>query len=527
MKQKSLKIISFISAFAMLVAVFSLTVIGGGDTCYKGDNYTPIIIIHGEKTIYKENEDGTSTALFDDGEYVSEILDGAIPLIAQGILTGNWKPYSDHVLEVTDRAFDDFAPSPDGVIPSDTHGVLWTPDKVSAAHSDSSFYEYWPDVRLSPFDAAEDIAKYVNTVKAKTGHTKVNIVGRCEGSVFAMAYMYLYERLNGYQNVGSFILSDPTLWGVRYTEAIFSGTVHINATDVAAFIKIYDITSLVGDKYTEAVNTVIKILNDTYGIEITSSLLNRMYRELKDVLFAPLLRQYYARTLGPWGCVYSDFDKALEYIFPTAELQEEYAVIIEKAVRFHNEIALKSDEIITDMIDKGVSFADITEYGYPQYPLYDDACEIGNYLTGAKQKSGGATVSRMDSTLSESYIKDRTDAGYGQYISPDKQIDASTALFPNNTWFIKNVAHIFTPVQEYEFLRAFSRGEIGDIFSSETYPQFLNYDPDAPILIPAQEKNPNDVVIEMSFFEKVKAFFRNLIEKIRDLLSCIPVANDI
>lgn len=30
MKQKSLKIISFISAFAMLVAVFSLTVIGGG-----------------------------------------------------------------------------------------------------------------------------------------------------------------------------------------------------------------------------------------------------------------------------------------------------------------------------------------------------------------------------------------------------------------------------------------------------------------------------------------------------------------
>ena len=500
---------------------------GGGDLCSKGDNYTPIIIIHGEKTIFKDNEDGTSTALFDDGEYVSEILDGAAPLIAKGILTGNWQPYSDHVLEVTGRAFDDFAPSPDGEIPSNTHGVLWTPNKISAAHSDASFYEYWPDVRLSPFDAAADIAKYVSTVREKTGHTKVNIVGRCEGSVFAMAYMYLYERMNDYQNVGSLILSDPTLWGVRYTEAIFSGTVHINAADASAFLKTYDLTSLLGEKYTKAIHAVIKILNDTYGIEITASVLNRMYRELKDVLFAPLLRQYYARTLGPWGCVYRDFDKALEYIFPTAELQEEYAVIIEKAIRFHNEIALRSGDIITDMMDKGVSFADIAEYGYPQYPLYDDACEIGNYLTGVRQKSCGATVSRMDSTLSESYIKSRIDAGYGQYISPDRQIDASTALFPNHTWFIKNVAHIFTPVQEYEFLRAFSRGEVGDVFSSETYPQFLNYDPDAPILLPAQEKNPNDVVIELSFPEKVKAFFRTLINKIRDLFSFIPTANDI
>ena len=57
-----------------------------------------------------------------------------------------------------------------------------------------------------------------------------------------------------------------------------------------------------------------------------------------------------------------------------------------------------------------------------------------------------------------------------KYISPDLKIDASTCLFPERTWFIKDLHHdFFGPLQEMsmELMR------YDTTVDNEKYPQFL------------------------------------------------------
>ena len=58
-----------------------------------------------------------------------------------------------------------------------------------------------------------------------------------------------------------------------------------------------------------------------------------------------------------------------------------------------------------------------------------------------KRSSFGATTGTIYHDLPDEYLAERTAAGFGDYLSPDGQIDASTCLFPESTWFIKGSSH--------------------------------------------------------------------------------------
>lgn len=67
--------------------------------------------------------------------------------------------------------------------------------------------------------------------------------------------------------------------------------------------------------------------------------------------------------------------------------------------------------------------------------------------------------------------------GYDEkYLSPDKQVYAGTCLFPDTTWFSKNLRHMdllqIDPIVTEFFL---SDGTL-TVHSDERYPQFFNYD---------------------------------------------------
>lgn len=65
-------------------------------------------------------------------------------------------------------------------------------------------------------------------------------------------------------------------------------------------------------------------------------------------------------------------------------------------------------------------------------------------------------------------------------ISPDRQIDASTCLFPYNTWFIKGLFHSDQP-EDYHFknLTSIAYGDL-DITSDPEFPQYLIVDSENP-----------------------------------------------
>ena len=66
---------------------------------------------------------------------------------------------------------------------------------------------------------------------------------------------------------------------------------------------------------------------------------------------------------------------------------------------------------------------------------------IAAQVASVRNASFGATTSTIYETLTDTYIAERTKAGFGKYIAPDGQIDASTCYFPDNTWFYKGARH--------------------------------------------------------------------------------------
>ena len=95
----------------------------------------------------------------------------------------------------------------------------------------------------------------------------------------------------------------------------------------------------------------------------------------------------------------------------------------------------------------------------------------------------------MYDTLSDEYIAQREAAGFGKYISPDKQIDASTCLFPDYTWFIKGCSHGFYSTQERDLILsvidADRQLEIGDF----EWTQFIVFDYENQTFEPMTEDN--------------------------------------
>ena len=80
----------------------------------------------------------------------------------------------------------------------------------------------------------------------------------------------------------------------------------------------------------------------------------------------------------------------------------------------------------------GAEVAIVANYNEPGIPVTSKANNHIDGLIDTVRASGGATVADYGKTLKRS----------GKYVSPDKIIDASTCILPNNTWFLKDVQHM-------------------------------------------------------------------------------------
>ena len=99
-----------------------------------------------------------------------------------------------------------------------------------------------------------------------------------------------------------------------------------------------------------------------------------------------------------------------------------------------------------------------------------------DYLIDTSLSSGGAVCADNGKTLPDGYVqqKDRRH----DHISPDRRIDASTCMYPENTWFIRDMGHLDFPygTEGADFLMWLVCADTQlTIRSDVRYPQFLVY----------------------------------------------------
>ena len=469
------------------------------------------IYVRGVTDIYKYNEDGSKEALYDDGEYVDAIIDDAAPLL----LTGKYDAYAEKVLEIVTPAYEAFRPSlEDGSVPANTHPeFVWDADDIDP---DAPYYEYFLDERLSPFVVAEDLHNYIEAVKAETGKTKIYLYARCLGPVAALTYLYVYERPLNYENVAGVMLSFSTHESMSLADAVFTGSVYVSSKALTRWLASTDLTEMDVDAGTaQMIQRLLNALNTVQGLSLTSSLLNRLYSNLKYNLFKPLLKEYYALRLMDMACVNEKFDDMIAYLFSDEGDEETYAYALGELRNYHENVYPAINGMLQTIKEQGKNVIIMADYGGQQYPVSKESEYLGDYQVGTKAQSIGATTSKVDETLSKSYIAERKEAGFEAYISPDKKVDASTCLFPDNTFFVANLDHVWSSDYTHAELSMLYTDEF-DVHSDPELPQFLYWDEENAKLVPLSsvQTDQNDENDFLAFLRKIVDFFKRIIQAI-------------
>ena len=394
---------------------------------------------------YPVYDDTAGRVPIPDG-YVEEALKEYLPLLAKGILLNNYNEWANAVAHVLDPIYKDFRPDENGN-PQFDSGIKQTPPTYDMKNAyglyDIEAYSVFCDWRLDPTVCADVIKANVDSIKRATGAQKLNFNVLCEGGPFMLAYLQKY----GHEDIGTIMFDKSCMNGCTMASNTFAGKIKIDADLVDAFVT----DSLNGDRaysfgqglfedeiYYDLIKYLVTYLNDTYGLDLAIKLVDRILRKTKDIIFPGFIMDSYGTCLSYWAMVDDeDFDDAVDLLLKDPK----YSVLKERAVSYHNNVMLKQDEILNSCADDGVNLHFFAIYGGALFPLFEDSDMLNDNLVTIADASLGATTAKIGDTLSDSYVASRKAAGFGDYISADRQIDASTCLFPDTTWFAKNADH--------------------------------------------------------------------------------------
>ncbi len=515
--------------FALILSL--LMILSSVPVAFAADGYkcscdvTPIIYVKGRTNIYKDRYDELSDENMAETNLsggTGSVVDAALNIstaLGIALLTDEWDDYCDVLFEEVRPIYDQYKLNNDGEKDEGNKSGIapeWDVDNIIAKlktdgvkYGHTSNGKNWPqymqfqyDMRLDPRENAKDLKKLVDAVKAETGHDKVNIVCRCEGNVIVNAYFNMYTE-EAKQEVESVIMYNSIASGAEIADELYSNKVDLDPDAMNRFINGFLDTSPVLDLVKESVN----LLTYTGTLDMGLDFIEDIYDKISLNLMPRLIREIFGTCPGWWGMVSPEaVEDAKAFVLESDNADGKYDKLIEK-IDGYNVYKANARNILEELQASGVKVYVIAKYGEQIYPVIENADLLGDGVVSLhKQTFNGAKTSKIDTTLSEDYIAERTENGFGDYISADKKVDGSTSAFAEHTWYIKNLPHHDYP-WSVEFM-------ICDIFNfdgyatpadfGDKYSRFIHYEESMeyifnftePTLVgkltPLTEENAND-----------------------------------
>lgn len=137
--------------------------------------------------------------------------------------------------------------------------------------------------------------------------------------------------------------------------------------------------------------------------------------------------------------------------------------------------------------------------------------------------SYGATCSKTNRKLSKNYVAENPNCTEHNHISPERKVDASTCLFPDFTWFIRDSWHDNYGDFSYWLGRnIFNADRQLTVYDFDDMPQYVQQGDGADNYVVITDetvsRNPNDSN-KLSPVMKLVKFFDKLIQLIKQLLN--------
>lgn len=389
-----------------------------------------------------DDEDG-------DNAVLESVINCVMPFLVQGLGTGNYQPYYDALQKEIGELFGGLLLDNNGEV---SDGSQVNPEKqaimAKARHTDYSYggtrsfglndYIFWYDWRLDPLYTADELHAYIKDVKEATGATEVSIACRCLGTSVVTAYVKKYG-MDGIRGIG---FDGGVANGSELISETISGKFSFDADAINRFLVDCDALCMfsVDDFINETIDMLSKAGVFDYVVGVTKEKI--YYTVVKGITSALALSTFFTFP-SYWAAVKAeDFETAKEYVFGPegSEKRQQYAGLIEKIDNYNVTVRKNIPDIMNSINDNG-NLCVIAKYGVQLVPFVKSMNICGDQFSTVTSASYGATTSDIYSTLSDEYIAARVEEGNGKYISPDKQIDASTCMYPDQTWFVKGANH--------------------------------------------------------------------------------------
>ena len=415
----------------------------------------------------------TGSGLYDETGYemfppyydsvTAEDIVKLLPPIFFGMMTGQYGWMNRQLAATFPRLLEEFncsAINPDG---TEDHPLTVFSHKPSECHSRGTdytlrqiakgtggfHYNFYTDFRRNVVDVADELDEFIDGVLKETGAKKVSLFGYSQGGSVAAAYMAEYGEKNLLDRVA--FVNSP-IFGTKTA----SSAMDIRNLDLS-------LNSLM--KLAKFLGVDIGLYNELSNL-IDVRFLNGALKAFEEEYLFPVAL-YWG---GLWDMVPMDDYEALKDMLLD---EKEQAWLIEKSDEYHYEVMEKLDTILASVRENGtqVSFISGTDCRLVANDNYNGDGVVDTY--GASH----AFSTTHGKTFPADYQAKGTvccDPNHN-HISPDRLIDASTCLLPENTWF--NIGHGHCQYDEDPYMvelltHLFTDNTIQDIHSDERFPQF-------------------------------------------------------
>ncbi len=378
--------------------------------------------------------------------------------------------------------------------------------------SDDRIFVFNYDWRIDIRDNAGKLKEYINYVRAASGCKKVSLVSGGYGGAIVNAYLY-YNEKHSKNNIASCVFLDSFADGSSIIGDVMSGDLirtvtdvmegydgnifelgqdvydTLQGTDVGNALSRYISTDPTGLFKTMLSNTGFQSQYDNLIIQLIIGLASGIiedeglftklgdgYRSVlmkaDDSIYAGGLREYMRNMPGLWAVVPNDsYQQALYFMFGndlnvTPQLMKKIE---------HGRAAIKATEKTLRTAQKnGINVCVVAGYNLQILPITSSLQEQSDGLQATRYAGLGATTGDMKHGLKQSQ---HCFNGNHNHLDPENKprVDAATCYLPENSWFIKDHAHMdYTADTLSAFLVWLVTNESQrSIWQSNLYPQYL------------------------------------------------------
>lgn len=474
----------FLSMLLSVLLFFSAlgagTVVFAADECSCG--VTPIVYVKGRTNIYKDKNDlskGLAEKNVSGGkESIKEAAINISSAFAKAMLTDKWDEYCDVLYEEIAPLYDQYPCDENGEV-SNNSGIApyWSIEESVKriiergrnfhiyAKADITLYQFQYDMRLDPIKNAADLKLFIETVKKVSGHKKVSIVSRCEGTVIANALFNAY----GWDDIESVVMYNPIAAGAEIADSVFGNTVKFDSAGISRMAFEF----LGNDPVMDLIRSGLELSEYGGVLGSISDFVQKIYDKVAPNVMPRLIRATFGQCPGWYGMVSPEVFEDCKNFTLGGNPDGKYDGLIEKIDNYNYGYKLKARSVLEEMKKDGVKVYVIAKYNNQMYPVMEVSDRLGDGVVSVlKQTYNGSTCADITNTLSDEYLA----SANMKYVSPDKMIDSSTAAFPEHTWYIRDLQHDYYPPSFDPYIFKLVRYDgYADIDTFSDMPQYLRY----------------------------------------------------